>query len=283
MLVPRTLPCDHVLTLECHKNFEKFVSKKVVEVHLPCGHKTSVECHVARTGLQNVSCKEKVKKELLCKHKLILPCYKNPEDCLCRTKVEVKLPCGHLKLVLCSVKTEGLPSVSCTVKVPQALPCGHEVTLPCHIKPQEHCCEEQIAIELPCGHKKLTTCSSKRDNLQGGICDTIVRRKLPCGHVKEMKCSEKPCEVFCEALCERIRQCGHPCPNKCGDDCATFKRAVGIKKDLNCGYHKVSCLCSEDVSQLNCSNQCKRRLMCGHQCPENALRSVASTCAKRWW
>jgi len=265
--VPRTLPCDHVVTLECHKNFEKFICNKVVEVLLPCGHTTSLKCHVAKAGLENVSCKEKVEKKLLCKHKLILPCYKKPEDSLCRKKVEVELPCGHLKQVLCSVKTAGLPNVSCTVKVPQTLPCGHEATLPCHIKPEEHCCEKTITIALSCGHEKLTTCSSKRDELQGGVCGTVVRRKLPCGHMKEMKCSDKPGEVFCDAPCERIVQCGHLCPNKCGDDCANFNCAVEVKKDLSCGYHKVNCLCSEDVSQLICSNQCKRKLTCGHQCP----------------
>ena len=267
VLVLKTLSCNHVVTLECHKNAEKFSCEVKVDVCLPCGHKTSLECHVAKAGLENVPCKKQVEKELRCNHKMTLPCYKNPEDCRCRKEISIELPCGHKKSVLCSIVTSGLPNISCKVKVTQKLPCGHETILPCHVNPEEHCCEEEIEIKLSCGHSKLIKCFSKQDELHDGICDTNVTRKLPCGHENKMRCSDKPATVFCDAPCERLLSCGHRCPNKCGHDCASFKCAVGVKKDLSCRYHKVSCLCADDVSQVICLNQCKRKLMCGHQCP----------------
>ena len=265
--VSRTLSCDHVVSLPCHKNPDKFICKEKVEVRLTCGHKTLLECHVSKTKLEKVLCTRKVEKELRCKHKLTLPCFKNPEDCPCRKHVNVKLPCGHMKSLVCSAVSGGLQNISCMVKVPRTLPCNHEATLPCRVRSQEYCCQEEVEITLSCGHNKLTACSSKRDELQGGICDRKVTRKLPCGHEKETKCSDKPFTIFCDVPCERFLSCGHLCPNKCGDNCARSKCAVRVKKDLPCGYHKVGCLCADDVSQIICSNQCTQKLMCGHQCP----------------
>ena len=267
VLVPKPLSCNHMVTLACHKNPEKFICKKEVEVQLSCGHNTLLECHVKKAGLEFVLCKENVEKELRCNHKLKIPCFKNPEDCICRKKVDVQLQCGHTKSVKCSTVAAGLSNVCCTVKVSRTLTCNHEITLPCYLKPEEYCCQEEVEIILACGHNKLTTCSSKRNELEGGMCDIQVTRKLPCGHEKEVQCSDKPDEIFCDAPCKRFLPCKHRCPNKCGDDCAGFKCVVEVKKDLTCGYHKVSCLCSEDVSQQTCSNQCTRKLMCGHQCP----------------
>ena len=267
VLVSKPLSCNHMVTLACHKNPEKFICKKEVEVQLSCGHNTLLECHVKKAGLEFVLCKENVEKELRCNHKLKIPCFKNPEDCICRKKVDVQLQCGHTKSVKCSTVAAGLSNVCCTVKVSRTLTCNHEITLPCYLKPEEYCCQEEVEIILACGHNKLTTCSSKRNELEGGMCDIQVTRKLPCGHEKEVQCSDKPDEIFCDAPCKRFLPCKHRCPNKCGDDCAGFKCVVEVKKDLTCGYHKVSCLCSEDVSQQTCSNQCTRKLMCGHQCP----------------
>ena len=278
---PRLLSCNHVMTLACHKNPEKFICEKVVKVKLSCGHKTSLKCHVKKAALERVLCKEQMEKELRCGHKLTLPCFKNPEDCICRNKVNVELPCGHTKFVQCSTVTAGLQNVSCTVKIKRKLPCDHEVTLPCHIKLKEHCCQEEVEITLLCGHSKLTTCSNKEGELQNGMCKIKVTRKLPCGHEKVMQCSDRPDKIFCDAPCEHFFPCGHPCPNKCGDDCAV-KCTVEVKKALRCGYHNVSCLCSEDVSQLICSNQCTRKLMCGHLCPGKCFQRCNKYKCQKW-
>ena len=265
--VSRTLLCGHVVTLECHKNQEKFLCRKRVQVSLPCGHQTSLECHVAKDGLEKVLCNAPVEKTLPCNHKRTLPCQKSPEECICRTKVNVELPCGHTKSFRCSTVIAGLPNVDCTVKVPRTLPCGHEATLPCHLHSKDYCCDQEVEIALSCGHNKLITCDNVRGDLQSRLCGINVTRNLPCGHAKEMQCSVRPEEVWCDAPCERFLQCGHPCPKKCGDNCVSFKCAVGVKKDLSCGFHKVTCLCSEDASHLICSNQCTRQLTCGHLCP----------------
>ena len=265
--VTTTLLCAHAVTLTCHKDPKKYRCKEIVEVYLSCGHNKPLVCHAAKTDVQNVLCNVKVEKELPCKHKLTLPCHKNPEECKCKKKVDVQLSCGHIKSLSCSTMTTDLQNVSCMVKMKRKLPCQHDATLPCYKNPEEHCCQEEVHVTLSCGHKLLTTCSRMRDELKSERCDTKVTRKLPCGHEKGMQCSDKPGEVFCDVPCDRVLPCEHPCPQKCGDDCASFKCAVGVQKDLACGFHKVSCLCCDDVSQIVCANKCKQKLPCGHVCP----------------
>ncbi|KAJ7385066.1 NFX1-type zinc finger-containing protein 1 [Desmophyllum pertusum] len=266
-LVARTLPCGHVVSLPCHKNPETYDCKKRVEVHLSCGHEKSLVCHVAKAGKENILCNEIVEKELRCKHIIKLPCHKNPAEYDCKEKVHVKLQCGHMKSVICSTVTTDLQNVSCMVKIQRSLPCGHEATLPCYRNPEEYCCQKEVEIILSCTHKKLITCSRVRDGLQDETCDTKVTRKLLCGHEKEMMCSDHPGKVFCDAPCERRLPCEHPCPQKCGEDCASLKCAVTVQKGLACESHKVTCLCSDDVSQVVCANKCNRKLSCGHKCP----------------
>ena len=266
--VTRTLPCGHVAALPCHKNPNKYKCTERIEVYLPCGHKQHCVCHVAENRGKNLLCNEKVEKELRCKHKLALPCHKEPDGCKCKKKVDVQLSCGHMKSLACFTITTDLQNVCCMVKTKRKLPCEHEKTLPCYIDPQEHCCEEEVQRTLSCGHVKLTTCSKTRDELQIDECDVNVTRKLPCGHEKEMKCSEQQQgNIVCDAPCDRFLPCEHPCPKKCGYDCATVKCAVGVQKDLPCGFHKVSCLCSDNISHIVCPNKCTRILPCGHVCP----------------
>ena len=279
-IVDKTLPCGHVATLPCHKNPEKYKCKEIITVHLPCGHNQQLLCHIAKANEQNILCNEKVKKELRCKHKLTLPCYKNPEECKCRKRVDIQLPCGHMKSLVCSTVTADLQNVYCMVKITEKLPCKHEVTIPCHSR-QVHCCQVEVQTDLACGHKKLTTCSKMRDELRSETCDAKVKRKLRCGHEKEMKCSDNQEEVFCDLPCDRFLSCGHPCPQKCGDDCASFKCAARVQKDLACGFHWVNCLCSDDVSQIVCANKCTKNLPCGHLCPGKCSEDCNEfTCCK---
>ena len=266
-LVTTALPCGHEATLPCHKNPEKYTCKEILEMDLSCGHKKSLYCHVAKAGTDNVKCNVKIEKELPCKHKLYLPCHKNPKECKCKKKVDVQLSCGHRKSLICFTVTTDLQNVNCMFKIKRKLPCEHEATFPCYLNLEDHCCLEETQITLSCGHKKLTTCSEWRGGLQGEPCSQTVTRKLPCGHEKEMLCSDKPENVFCNVSCERFLPCKHSCAKQCGDDCASFKCVVTVEKDLPCGYHKISCLCSDDVSQLICSNGCRRMLSCGHKCP----------------
>ncbi|XP_078363996.1 uncharacterized protein LOC144648252 [Oculina patagonica] len=266
-IVTRTLLCGHMAILPCHKNPERYKCKEQVQVHLACGHKQRLLCHVAKANKRKVLCIKKVEKELRCKHKLTLPCHKNPEECKCKKKVDIQLPCGHMKSLICFTVSADLRNVLCMVKIKRKLPCEHEATLPCYSNPEEHCCLKEVQMTLSCGHKKLTTCSRMTDELQSETCDLKVISKLPCGHEKEMKCSDKQEEVFCDAPCNRFLSCDHRCLQKCGVDCASFKCAVRVQKDLPCGFHKVSCFCSDDVSQVVCANKCNRNLICGHICP----------------
>ena len=265
--VEKELPCKHKLTLPCHKNPKECKCKKKVDVQLSCGHMTSLTCSSMSADLQNVSCKVKMKRKLSCDHEITIPCYKNPMEHVCEEEAEITLSCGHKKLTTCSKARHGHYDEICDTKVIRRLHCGHEREMLCSDNPMEHVCEKEVEITLSCGHKKLVTCSKTGNGQQRVICDTKVKKRLPCGHEKKTLCSDNPDEVFCDAPCERRLPCEHLCPKKCGDRCASVKCSVRVRKLLACGSHEVSCRCSDDVSQMICTNECKRKLICGHKCP----------------
>ena len=262
-----TLPCNHVEFLACHENPEEVVCNKIVQVLLACKHEASIECHVAKDGLRSVLCKKLIEKELPCKHKLVIPCFQNPEDYFCSETVSVELPCGHEKSIPCADATAGLPDQICTVKEERTLPCGHKATLPCDKKTEEYCSDQRVYVKLTCGHNKAITCGTALKEHQAGICDTLVKRKLPCGHENMVQCSLEVAKISCQDNCERLLPCGHSCTRKCGEVCTQFKCMAKVLKDLNCGYHKISCHCGDDVSKLTCSEKCWKQLKCGHLCP----------------
>ncbi|XP_068724766.1 uncharacterized protein [Montipora capricornis] len=294
-LVTRTLPCDHLGTLKCYENPEEVICNKMVQVKLACGHEASVKCHVAKNESKSVLCKVKLEKQLPCKHKRMLSCFQNPEECICKKEVSVKLQCGHMKSIPCSVVTAELPYENCMIKVRRVLSCGHEATLVCHEKPEDHLCNQRVQVELSCGHKKNITCSTAEEELLGVNCETIVARKLPCGHEKMVHCSLDLNKVRCDAPCERFLPCGHLCTNKCGDicpsrltclkkcrkqlkcshqcpgkcseDCSQFSCQLMIEKNLNCpGNHSQKLACSRDAKTVKCQERCERNLDCGHPC-----------------
>ncbi|PFX14436.1 NFX1-type zinc finger-containing protein 1 [Stylophora pistillata] len=270
--IEKELPCKHKLTLPCHKQPDGCKCKKKVDVELSCGHTKSFVCFSLKKDLQNVSCGVKTTQKLPCGHKTILPCYINPEEYSCQEKVQLTLSCGHKQLTTCSTKDE------CNEMVTIKLPCDHEKQMRCSerqngnlcdaLSDHSLLCEEEVQLTLSCGHKILITCSDMRNGLKKDECNEKISIKLPCGHEKKVKCSErKEANIFCNAPCERFLPCEHRCQKKCGDDCASSKCAEEVQKDLSCGFHKVSCLCSENVSQVVCTNRCQRKLPCGHVCP----------------
>ena len=265
--VPSTLPCTHLGILACHENPDEATCNKMVHIRLPCDHKAFIECHAAKNGVPRILCKEQIEKELPCKHKLKMPCFQNPEECICREKVSVELPCGHKTSVPCADAKVGLPEQGCTVKEERTLPCGHKATLSCNDRPEEYCCHQRVQVTLTCGHNKDTTCDKALKVHESGICHTLVKRKLPCGHENMVRCSLKVDQIRCKDPCERLLPCGHPCTKKCGEVCTQSKCTAKVLKDLNCGYHKISCDCGDDVSQLTCSGKCLKQLTCGHLCP----------------
>ena len=262
-----TLPCNHLGTLACHENPDEATCNEIVEVPLPCQHKVSIKCSVAKNGLPRVLCKEQIEKELPCKHKLMMSCFQNPEECICSDKVSIELRCGHKTSIPCVDATAGLPEQICTIKEERTLPCGHKAILSCDKKTEEYCCDQRVRITLTCGHSKDITCGTALKEHKGGICDTLVKRKLPCGHENIVPCSLEAAKISCKHRCERLLPCGHPCTRKCGEVCTQFKCMAKDLKNLNCGYHQISCHCGDDVSKLTCSEKCGKQLKCGHLCP----------------
>ena len=266
-LVKKTLQCGHEATIPCHKDPEKYKCEAIAEVCLPCGHQTPLVCHVAKVNEKNVLCNVKVEKELPCKHKLLLPCHRNPKECKCRKKVDVQLMCGHITSLICSTMSAELQKVSCKFKTKRKLPCDHEITIPCYKNPMEHVCEEETEITLFCGHKKFTTCSKARHGQRDEICDTKVMRRLQCGHEQNMLCSDNPMEHVCEEEAEIILSCGHKKLTTCstvrhgqhGEICDTK-----VMRRLHCG-HERKMLCSDNPMEHVCEEEAQITLSCGHK------------------
>ena len=275
--VEKELPCSHKLILPCHKKPDDCKCKKKVDVELSCGHTKSLVCFSLKKDLQNATCTAKTTRILPCGHETILRCYINPEEHSCQEEVQLTLSCGHEKHTTCSEIKNELTKEECNEMVPIELPCGHEKQMTCSERQKRNICdapndrfllcEEEVQLVLSCGHKKLTSCSKMRNELVKDECNEKVTMELPCGHEKKVGCSEgRKGNIFCNAPCNRFLPCEHRCQKKCGENCASFKCAVEVQKDLACGFHKVSCLCSDDVSQVVCTNRCQRKLSCGHEC-----------------
>ncbi|KAI1716014.1 AAA domain-containing protein [Ditylenchus destructor] len=149
--------------------------------------------------------------------------------------------------------------------------CGHTCKKMCHALDLEHekpClrkCQKacsSILEQHPC--KKLC-------HEPCGDCEVRVAKQLPCGHSIRAKCALPAEKIFCNEKCTRLLSCSHPCQLKCSDRCDSQKcRAECTAKVLKrwplCG-HEVETNCSTDVNTTLCPNPCATPLPeCGHLC-----------------
>jgi len=118
----KTLPCEHVLAMPCHRDPTQVNCLVLVDKKKPCGHMEKMTC------------------------------FTNPASIRCREVVPKTLTCGHVKEAECHVDP-GL--ITCKVQVTKVLiPCGHEQVVLCHMHPEMISCETDVEKEFEaCKHK----------------------------------------------------------------------------------------------------------------------------------
>ncbi|XP_065226654.1 NFX1-type zinc finger-containing protein 1-like [Planococcus citri] len=314
--VERALPCGHMVTLQCFKDYLQHPCQVEVSVVLEhCLHEVKKKCH---QSIEEVHCTFPCEDRLECGHQCVKNCHKtNDPDHL---EYKCKKPCDKINDG-CSKehKCEKLcfeDCGKCKVRVDFALVCGHSINLMCsanldRVKCYNRCNRKCSDCNVICPKKCYEDCKP---------CKNIVKKRVPnCGHEIKLECSVAPEQRLCREQCQRVTICGHKCKSLCGELCGT-KRCEEIVKSNRvralCGheYANVSCwrrnetidaeellpYCSELCDGLlkcgdlctgtcgscwqgrlhkTCENKCGNVLVCGHSC-SFPCRNVCPPCTK---
>ena len=294
--VLKTVPqCGHEQPVPCSVNPETFSCQVKCEKFLTCGHNCQEACGKCCTKECNVACK----KTLPCGHEKIMPCFNDPVDykrcnskctkvlecghpcsrtckepCECNTKVEVELPCGHRKQLLCPKKDR---PPKCTESCRRALNCGHDCPGLCHEDCAVKKCKSIVFKCLPCGHQQSVPCHL---DPKKAFCYAPCQRELDCGHrcssVCGRVCQEVRCQESCQTKCER----GHACQRRChfGSSCNDCTEVVNMTIP-SCG-HSIEKSCHVDPSSLRCEQPCERVRICGHHCQKVCSKTCEAQACK---
>ena len=80
---------------------------------------------------------------------------------------------------------------------------------------------------------------------------------------------EDPKDVICQEHCTKELSCGHKCPKLCSEPCekpGDICKVFVPKRLPGCG-HVRRLQCWEDPAKVGCVELCKKKLKCGHTCP----------------
>lgn len=303
-LIKKELACGHEIEIACHRRNDEIQCQTMVMTNFQCHHENiSVPCHLkvgkkchSRCGQlcemkhecqqechfpDPCTCKENVKKQKECGHRVATKCYKDVSKIDCEEPVEYKLQCGHVKILACKVDIDIVqcntnvvkqlkcqhtlslpcytdpdnPSIKCSAKTKKVISsCGHEVLTQCYKNPESETCKENVIIARPdCGHDTEILCNLKK-KLQAGsikldfvlsklsLCKTPVTVMLACGHSLKTSCSQQETKNFqCKEPCTSVLSCGHLCKGSCSE-------------------------CKSNFHHKECQKNCDKLLVCGHQC-----------------
>ncbi|KAG5881475.1 hypothetical protein JTB14_026532 [Gonioctena quinquepunctata] len=262
---------------------------------LECGHVCIKKCHVYDRDHETYECNEPCNRSIcneaghdLCTKRCHELCGK------CEYRVTETLPCGHLKEVMCYMKTS-LEKIKCTKNVSIDLPCGHVANKLCHVDKESFLCPFPCDVSLPnCVHKcalkchegteldhKLYSCavlcerenddcsrtrnkhkSTRACHLGSQRCrELIMKFRKDCYHLyRSMECYIDVNQMTCTRPCKKNLSCGHKCPNKCYQSCGPCEKQV-TAKITECG-HFLIIKCGETALQSNCSKSCSKKLDC---------------------
>ena len=278
----KTVPqCGHEQPVPCSVDPETFTCTLKCEKTLKCGH----NCQKVCGELCTKQCRVPRKKTLPCGHERTMPCFHDPVDykgcnnkctrllecghpcsrtckqrCECNAKVEVELPCGHRKHVLCRQKDA---PQQCTERCRRALNCGHDCPGLCHEDCAMKKCKSIVVKFLPCGHQERVNCHLDPNK---AFCFAPCQRQLDCGHRCTSVCGHVCDEVRCEEVCQKKCERGHACQRRChfGSSCNDCMIVVNMTIPT-CG-HSIEMPCHVDPSSLRCKKPCERVRNCGHHC-----------------
>ncbi|XP_046576441.1 NFX1-type zinc finger-containing protein 1-like [Haliotis rubra] len=128
------------------------------------------------------------------------------------------------------------------------------------------------SLRLKCqNHPKVTIDASEASDFEKapeGGCTRPCDIRLPCGHVCERICHNVDREhkgFRCRKPCTKgFPQCSHDCPKKCFEKCDNC--FIPVKKTIPMCGHEDMVPCSKDPHSWTCTEPCKAKLSCGHQC-----------------
>ena len=205
--VKKKLPrCGHTVMLKCSMNVLLASCPLSCNKVLLCGHRCANTCSVVCT----VQCKQKVRKELPCGHKVEVFCFENADSVICPVKCEVMLECGDRCSGTCGKCQRGRLHVKCLAKCDRDLVCGHSCKYPC------------ASICPPCEEKCGNYCSHSK--CQKKCYEPCVPCMEPCKwQCPHFQCT-KPCGQVCNRPpcnfpCQKTLPCGHQCIGLCGEKC----------------------------------------------------------------
>ena len=204
-----------------------------------CEHRCPRTCHIIDTDHSKIDCKKPCPKKLcFLNHPCPLLCYQKCEKCV--VPVDVKLACGHVNQVPCSLPPN---EFKCPSKVnKKLLKCNHVVEMSCFENPSLVSCPENCDVILSCLHQCKRKCHTN---------DDPDHQNYDCYE----KCDRTPLN------CNR----GHPCPKKCFESCEPCKALV--PKTLTCGHTAPKVECGIPVKDVKCGRKCEKKLNCSHYCP----------------
>ncbi|CAG2059761.1 unnamed protein product [Timema podura] len=205
--VERKLPCDHLVHLPCHVDYEIYKCHVNVAVTLPhCEHPAEKPCY---RDLATFPCPQPCEDRLPCGHSCELKCHvlKDPDHLLYKcSKPCTKFNAGCIKQHPCAKRCHEA-CASCAVPVKKKLECGHTHKVECSKDPAEVICKRDCKKTLPCNHKCKLPCHKPC-----GDCQEKVVKELPeCKHQQTMRCCDSPDPAKCRGRCVRKLPCGHQC------------------------------------------------------------------------
>lgn len=254
----KRLPCNHLVTVACHIDIDKYPCKAKVNKPLNCGHTKSVWCYEENEN-RNVICSELKPQIAPCDHTVEVPCSMNfGEDDLvpfCKKACDVLLDCGHPCVRPCRVCFDTGIHGFCGEKCDLILSCGHKCGGYCGSPCPP--CEEKCF--LSCDHSSSCCINScLRPCVQ---CIEPCARK--CVHERCTKrCSDNCNASPCTTPCQEVLACGHKCIGLCGDPCPYLCRV---------------CHCSDFKGSDN-ENNCYVQLQCEHVIELNELNEYINVC-----
>ena len=142
------------------------------------------------------------------------------------------------------------------------------------------------ALPLACQNHPTTITYVRNDSdfnkAPNGGCSVNCGARLDCGHKCEQIChptdplhQEYNCVKRCAKTCER----GHPCRRLCYQDCNKCMNKV--KKIIPRCQHALEMPCYQDPSTFQCTDPCRKKLPCGHPCPNKCGEPCARKCKKK--
>lgn len=135
-------------------------TKTCGEIIPSCQHQCKKACHYKKPNEHGL-CSELVEKEVYpCRHRVRLPCHREPTSDQCTELVQVRLPCNHFAQVTCAMRN------------------SHNLN--------RTICREPCRTILSCGHPCRGTCSDCRVGRLHLPCQETCVRKMLCSHVSEM-------------------------------------------------------------------------------------------------